>query len=174
MRLRDMMADRIALLSGLVSALALAGCAGDAARYPSLALREVEKRPFYTVPDAPPAAATAPQPADTAGIAALRQNAESAFAAFAQKQPAVSALVAQARGQRSDSAARARALAALADLTAQRSATFVPLGELDRIAAETAAQYGETAPITAAQAAVLALVERQDASLDALWGELGQ
>jgi alkylhydroperoxidase family enzyme len=113
-------------------------------------------------------------PLDTARIAALQQSAEDAFARFTRQQPAAAALVARARGQSAESDARARALVALADLTTFRSATFVPLGELDALAADAAADFGETAPIAAAQARVLAMIAQQDASLGAMWGELGQ
>ncbi len=174
------MRARFALFTGLVGALALAGCAGDGSRYPSLALREAERRTFVVAqaPDplapaqvAPPAVTT---PAELAQLGALRQAAESASAAFARKQPGAAALVARARGQGPDSTARAAALVALTDLATERSATFVPLGELDRLAAEAAGAYRETAAITTAQAAVAALVAKQDAALDALWRELGQ
>ncbi|MFN3990008.1 MAG: hypothetical protein ACK4IS_07100 [Erythrobacter sp.] len=158
----------------MLGALALAGCAGDASRYPSLALREVERRHFV-VPAAPaPPAAVVPGGAEMATIAALRASAESASAAFARKQGAAGALVARARGTGPDSPARGAALVALADLTAQRSATFVPLGELDRLAAEAASEYRDTAAIASAQAAVLALLAEQDTALDALWEELRQ
>lgn len=160
-------------VAGLASALALAGCASDGGPYPSLALREAEKRPLITA-TAPVVPAAPAQPADLARITALRQQAETAAAAFTKQQPATATLVARARGRGAESDARARALVALADLIALRSTTFMPLGELDRLAADAAATYGETAPITAAQAEVLALLERQDAALDALWRELGQ
>lgn len=164
---------RLVFSAGLAGSLALSGCASGAGPYPSLALRDAERRPY--VPASVPVTPVAPPtPADTTRIAALRQQAETAFDAFAQKQPGAANLVARARGQGMESDARARALVALADLTSLRSATFVPLGELDLLAAEAAAAYGETAPITAAQTAVLALVERQDAALGSLWGELGQ
>lgn len=164
---------RTTFLTILASAFALSACAGDSGRYPSLALRDVERRSFV-VADAPPAPAVPVVVAETSRIAALRASAESAHETFTRKQPGAAALVARARRQGPDSAGRAAALVALADLAAARSATFVPLSELDRINAEIAADYGETAPVVAAQAAVLALIEQQDASLDALWGELGQ
>jgi hypothetical protein len=165
---------RNTLLTGLIATLGLGACAGGDGRYPSLALREAERRPqVMNAPDAGPPAAAEPASVDGAQIAALRASAESAHAAFVKKQPAAATLVARARGGAADSSARSAALVALADLTAQRSATFVPLGELDRIAADTAAAYGDTAPARAAQAAVAALVAQQDASLDALWRDLG-
>jgi hypothetical protein len=168
------MGGRLALLTGLVGALAVAGCAGDAARYPSLALRDAERRTFVVPAPAQAESPAAADPAALARVSALQQSAESAFAAFAAKRPGAAALVARARREGPGSAARSAALVALGDLSAQRSATFVPLGELDRLAAATAAEYGDTAAITAAQTAVLALVEQQDAALGALWGELGQ
>lgn len=169
-----MMGGRLALLTGLAGALAVAGCAGDAARYPSLALREAERRTFVVPAPAPAHSPAAADPAALTQISALQQSAEAAFAAFAAKRPGAAALVARARREGPDSTARAAALVALGDLAAQRSATFVPLSELDRLAAATANEYGDTAAITAAQAAVLAMVEQQDAALGALWGELGQ
>lgn len=168
------MGGRFALLTGLVGALGVAGCAGGSAQYPSLALREAERRSFAVAQPPVAAAAAVPGTAELSQVAGLRQSAESAHASFARKQPAAAALVARARGQAADSSARAAALVALADLTAQRSATFVPLGELDRLAAQTAAEYGDTAAITTAQAAVAALIDSEDAALDALWRELGQ
>lgn len=150
----------------------LAACASTPSRYPSLALRDVER---HAIPVAGPSVAVAqPAPIDSARIAALQSSAEDAFARFTRQQPAAATLVARARGRGIESNARAQAVVALADLTALRSATFVPLGELDRLAAETAADYGETAGVAAAQAAVLALIAQQDAALRALWGELGQ
>jgi hypothetical protein len=163
----------VLLAMGMVSVCALGACAGDGGRYPSLALREAEKRTFVAA-DQPATTIPAAAPADTARIGALRASAESAHAAFANKERGAAELVARARRQGPDSTERAAALVALADLAAQRSATFVPLSELDRMGAASAADFGDTAPITAAQAAVLALVQQQDASLDALWGELGQ
>jgi hypothetical protein len=168
------MGGRLALLTGLVGALAVAGCAGDAARYPSLALREAERRTFVAPAPAPAETPAAPRTAALTQISALEQSAESAFAAFAAKRPGAAALVARARRDGPGTPAHSAALVALGDLSAQRSATFVPLGELDRLAAATSAEYGDTAAITAAQNAVLALVEQQDAALGALWGELGQ
>lgn len=155
-----------------LAAMSLAACAGSASRYPSLALRDVERQegaargPSIAVADA--------APIDQARITALEASAQSAFERFMRQQPDAAALVARARGQGAESDARGRALVALADLTALRSATFVPLGELDRIAADTAVDYGDTLPVAAAQAAVLALIAEQDRSLGELWGELGQ
>jgi hypothetical protein len=164
-------------VAALTGALAVAACAGGADRYPSLALRDFEKRTSaVAAPISPPAAPAAPSlpAAERARIAALVTRAEQSAAAFAKQQPESIALVRRARGQGGDSAARAAALVALADLTALRSATFVPLGELDLLAAEASANYGDTAPIAAAQTAVLAQIARQDAALSALWQELGQ
>lgn len=155
-----------------LAALSLAACAGSASRYPSLALRDVERQEGMA--RGPSIAVADPAPIDEARINALRTSAQTAFDRFVRQRPTAAALVARGRGQGSESDARGRAMVALADLTALRSATFVPLSELDRMAAETAIDYGNTAPVAAAQAAVLALIAEQDRSLGELWGELGQ
>ena len=160
-----------------MGALVVTACAGSADRYPSLALRDFERRSVVgAAPASPPAApAAAGLSADeSARIAALVTRAEQCEAAFARQQAGSAALVRRARGQGRDSAARATALVALADLTTLRSATFLPLGELDLLAAEAAANNRDTASIAAAQTAVLAQIARQDAALSALWQELGQ
>lgn len=155
-----------------LAALSLAACAGSASRYPSLALRDVEKQDGIARGPSIPVAE--PAPIDVSRINALRSDAQTAHDRFMRQRPNAAALVARGRGQATESDARGRALVAIADLTAIRSATFVPLSELDRMAADTAVDYGNTAPVAAAQAAVLAMIAEQDRSLGELWGALGQ
>jgi hypothetical protein len=171
--IRDYMRVHLASLAGLMMAVGLAGCAGGSGRYPSLALRDFETRPFTaaasTVPPLPE-----PRPVDSARVAAIRAAAQTSFAEFSRQEPGAATLVGQARGQPLEADARARALVALADLSSRRSATVVPLGELDLLAADTAIEFGTMQEIEAARSDVLTMLEQQDRALSALWTEMGQ
>jgi len=160
---------------GLLMATGLAGCAGAGSRYPSLALRDFETRPFAAA--AAPSQTSplpAPRPVDLTRVAAIRDEARGTLAGFTRQQAGTATLVGRARGQSPDSEARGRALVALADLASRRSATFVHLGDLDLLAADAAIDFGMTKEIEAARAEVLGMVEQQDRALAALWTEMGQ
>jgi hypothetical protein len=171
---RDIMRRQVASLTGLLMAVCLTGCASTAGRYPSLALRDFETRPQ----EASAAGAIAPQPlpppVDPARIAAIRSAAQTAFGGFTRQQDDTAAMVSRARGQSIETDARSRALAALAELSSLRSATFVQLGDLDLLAANTAIEFGVTEDIDAARREVLAMVDQQDKVLGTLWLEMGQ
>jgi hypothetical protein len=122
---------------------------------------EQRARPAPGDPVAPPAR-----------IAALVADADAAFTRFDQRRDTVAALVTAAAGRAIDSPPRARALTALSDLSSLRSATAVPLGDLDVLAAEAATTFAPTDRIDEARVAVRALVERQDAVLAELWAEM--
>lgn len=154
------------LTSGLIAALS--ACAGGDGRYPSLALR-----PFETTTAA---ASAAPEPAEpirpvasSAAIAALRDKADSAHAAFIRQQPATERLARAAAVQPGESTARAAALVAMADLSAQRGAVAIVLADLDLLAADAATTFAPAAEIEVARAAVLALIASEDAALAQLW-----
>jgi hypothetical protein len=164
----------IVSLAALMAA-GLAGCVGAESRYPSLALRDFETSPLAAAATASGAVPLPePRPVDTARIAALRAAAETSSAEFSRREPSAATLVARARGQSAESDARARALVALADLSSRRSATFLHLGDLDLLAADTAIDFGWTQNIEAARSDVLTMVEQQDRALSALWTEMGQ
>ncbi|MEQ8410898.1 MAG: hypothetical protein RIB52_05030 [Erythrobacter sp.] len=169
------------LLAAPLAALLLSACAGGSGDYPSLAIRDVERQYGRFVPSEgtpPPTTAPAPPPApvapvaDPQRIAALVAAADASFGTFAAREDRVSALVAAAAGRAIDSDARAEALIALSDLSALRSATAMPLGDLDLLAAEAATTFAPTADIDQARTRVLTLVERQDAVLAELWAEM--
>ncbi len=168
------MCGRIASWAGTILAAGIiAGCAGSADRYPSLALRAAETRPGAAAalePQRP--AAPEPAPTDPARLAALRSAAQGADARFARQQTGTAALVTRARGQPIESDARARAVVALAELSSLRSATFGPLGDLDLLAADRAAALARSDAIDTLRSEVLAMIARQDAILSALWTEL--
>ncbi|MEE4337209.1 hypothetical protein [Erythrobacter sp.] len=167
-----------ALFAGACLVASLAGCAGAGGDYPSLAIRDVERQygRFLPTEGNTPEAAPATEPVAAVAtqdtIAALVAEAQGSFARFETREDGVAARVGAARGSGSDSDARAAALTALSDLSALRSATAIPLGDLDLLAAEAATTFAPTDDIDTARTLVLALVERQDAVLAELWAEM--
>lgn len=174
------MTPRPRLLAAPVVAALMTACSGASGDYPSLAIRDVEREYGRFLPTegapAPAAPAARPAPGDPvappARIAALVADADAAFTRFDQRRDTVAALVTAAAGRAVDSPPRARALTALSDLSSLRSATAVPLGDLDVLAAEAATTFAPTDRIDEARVAVRALVERQDAVLAELWAEM--
>jgi len=162
------------LLAGSLAA----GCAGGSGDYPSLAVRDVERQYGRFLPGE---ADTPSQPAQPAPIrpgaapetlAALLADAQASFARFEARESAVAAEVAAARGGGIDSDARAAAITSLSQLSSLRSATAVPLGDLDLLAAKAATTFAGSEEIEETRARVAALVERQDAVLERLWAEM--
>ena len=151
----------------------LAGCASSSDRFPSLALRDFETRP-YEVPvqaglnDSPHPSATP----DSSRITAITSAAEVSFEKFSSQQLSVSRLVSSARGQGLESSARGRALAALADLTSLRSSTELHLADLDLLMADANTSFARSDEVSAARALVLDLVTREDTVLNDLWAEM--
>lgn len=150
---------------------ALAGCAANNERYPSLALR-----PFETgavpVAAAQPAAPIRPViSAETLG--ALRSKAMAAHSAFLSRETAAAPIIRAGMGRSIESNARAAALVALAELSSQRGATSAVLADLDQLAVDAATALATDPAITAAQTDVAALLARQDDGIARLWEKLG-
>lgn len=147
--------------------VALAACAGDNGRYPSLGLR-----PFETAPPVPPKAEE-PVPIratiDPTRLAGLRDRAMAAHAAFSAQERAAAPLARAAVGQTMESNARAAALVALADLRSKRGATAGVLADLDLLNAEAATALSPDPGLAAVRSEVLALVVREDEALAQLW-----
>ncbi|MGY6552592.1 MAG: hypothetical protein ACXIT4_11995 [Erythrobacter sp.] len=161
----------------ITALLALTGCVDASSRYPSLALRDFETRPFgpaatSSEPAADAAVTAPPAVIDRAGIMAILAAAQDSSARFAAQQPAAQRMVANARGRSVESDAQARAIVALADLSSLRSRTLVQLGELDMLIAASANMFAPTADIEAARSDVLAMIEQQNAVMTALWAEM--
>jgi hypothetical protein len=151
-------------------ALPLAACSSPT-RYPSLAIRDVE-RPSGTATPAPPdpyvPPATPPQTLDRLGrLAAEAETAHHAFLAAADK---ARAPVAAAAETAEGSAQWAAAEIALANLEAARSQTMVPLAELDRLYVDAEHDAADLTRISAARDQVNALVESEDRTLAELRG----
>jgi len=139
--------------------------------------------PAAALPDAAAGpAAVAPQlplPADLAGrLASLENQARAAHADFAVRRARTAGLVGSAAGAARDSDAWSAASLALADLSAARSQTAVPLADLDEL--YTAAMVngqrvdgGDGNAIAAVRDQVTAWVADEDAVLAGLVGRLG-
>jgi hypothetical protein len=154
---------------GLVAGLS--ACAGDAGRYPSLALRpfEINGAPA----PAPPAPTPIRSPEQVADLAALVRRADAAHTEFARAQTLAQPLARAARGLSPESDARASALVAMADLTVKRGATSAVLADLDAIAIDTATKLAPDPATEAARAKVAALLASEDAELAQLWEAMG-
>lgn len=155
---------------GLVAALS--ACASTEGRYPSLALR-----PFETgaVPVSPAPDVTAPiRPAiSPAALAALRDRALSAHAAFEAQEGTAASLARAASGQSVETNARGAALVALADLSSKRGATSAVLADLDLLHAEAATALAPAPALAAVQTEIAALLAREDAAIARLWETMG-
>lgn len=154
-----------AAIAGL--ALSLSACAGGDGRYPSLALRPFETAPVAETPQPPPPIRP---PFDPVRLAALRDRATAAHAAFESQQRIAAPLARAAVGQSMESNARAAALVALADLRSKRGATAAVLADLDLLTAEAATALAPDPALTAVQSDVTALLVREDEALAQLWG----
>ncbi|WP_133365478.1 hypothetical protein [Qipengyuania sediminis] len=160
---------RVAPLSALTAVL-VSGCAANADRYPSLAVRDVERAQGRFEPIAVPPIAV-PEVAVPAGgplpqrLAALTAQAEGAHRRFTAAAPRAGRLAAAARGGAVGSKAWADAQVALADLDAARSLAAVALADLDTLAVAATVQAEDRAAIEAAHAQVLALLREEDAVL---------
>lgn len=154
--------------------LALPACAGGNDRYPSLALRSFETEAGRAAAAPQPTAPAAIRPViSPAALAALRDKALGAHAAFLSQEPTTERLARAAAGQSIETDARAAALVAMADLSAKRGATSAVLADLDLLAVDAAAGLAPDAALYAAQTEVAALLAREDAAIARLWEAMG-
>lgn len=153
-------------------ALALGGCAGNADRYPSLAIRDAERAAGTFTPAEP----TEPAPTytvDRSEIGNAIQRARASHEQFLAQRDSSSGIIRSAAGRGPESDLRSRALVALADLTTLRSATAIALADLDRLEVESATVFGPTEDIRTAQEYVARLVGEQDAEINSLASVMG-
>jgi hypothetical protein len=152
-------------------AVSAAACAGDAGRYPSLALRSFETG--ETTAPAPPAPAPIRTPEQDAALAALIRRADAAHADFVSQQARTEPLARAARGLPVESDVRARALVAMADLASKRGATSAVLADLDALAVGDATRLESDPAVEAARTRIAALVASEDAGIAQLWEAMG-
>lgn len=161
----------LALLPGL------AACATASDRYPSLAIRDVERAQgrFEPMPATPlevpriPAAA-AESLADR--LVALGAAATASHRAFLASASAATRLANAAADAEIGSDSWASAQIALADLDSARSSTAIALGELDRLMVGTAIQGEDVAAIELVRQQVLAQIGEEDQTLARLRAKL--
>lgn len=154
----------------LAAPLALGACATPGDKYPSLAIRDVERAQgqFEPTPATPldvpeiPAAASGPL---APRLAMLAEAAAASHRAFLASSPKATRLANAAAGAAIGSTAWASAQVALADLDSARSATAIALGDLDALMVGTAIQGQDVSAIEAVRQQVLAQVGAEDETL---------
>jgi len=158
-------ASPFALVALIPVAAFLPGCVGgDSERYPSLAIRDVERIDRELEP-APPLTPPGDPVASASELDGIVANARKYVDRFETAWPTALRLARQAGSAGPESEIRARALIALADLTSLHGRTAMTLGELDRLEAEAAVTLAPVEPIRTAQAQVAEWVRAQDDAL---------
>ncbi len=154
----------------LVLAALVAGCASDG-RYPSLALRDAERAEGSFEPVTTDIQAPRPAPLATAAenrLGGLVATARESHAAFRAAVPSARRAVAAGANGGVTSDAWAAAQVALADLDSKRSATSVPLGDLDILYVDSTLAFQEIEQVAQARDIVIALVAEEDRILQDL------
>lgn len=167
-------------LAALGVALLLGGCLEPMAGRPSLERRDVELRDRQAEAKAPPpAGATTADPALARDLAAMLTRAEKAEADFALARASAEQSVSAASGAAVGSEAWSVAQTRISQLDAPRRELTQLLGDLEtlyvaRLEQEASGTLiaGGSAQIDQARTGVLALVERQDAAINALKSSL--
>lgn len=145
----------------------LAGCASASGDYPSLGVRDAERRTGVMAPAEPePVAQLSPEAAES--VAALVARARAANADYLAKLPAARSAVRAASGAALGSEGWAVASVAIAALETERSRTMIALADLDRLYVAVAIEGGAMELLAAAQSEVAALAEAQTAGIDDL------
>ncbi len=155
---------------------ALAGCAGSGSgsgKYPSLAIRDIERvqgtfEPVGAEQLDVPKVEVAYSGSLQDRLSALVGQAEDAHRVFNAAVPVAEQLANAANDAEIGSDAWASAQVALAGLDSARSDVAVALGELDILHAARAVQAEDVGAIDAARGKVLALVTIEDATLERL------
>ena len=154
----------------LAASLALAACATPSDKYPSLAIRDVERAQgqFEPTPATPldvPEVPTAGSGSLTEQLAALGAAATASHQAFLASASRATRLAEAAAGAPIGSDAWASAQVALADLDSARSNTAIALGDLDALMVGTVIQAEDVSAIEVVRQQVLAQVGDEDDTL---------
>jgi hypothetical protein len=156
----------------LIAAFALAGCGDGGGRFPSLAQRPAERQ--FTESAAapapkPPQGPFEADPATLKHIDSLHRDAAEAAATFATRADEAARLTGAARGTGVGSEAWAAATVAMAALDSARSATALPLADLDALMVHTAILAADSGK--PGDAADYAAISTTDASVAAMLAE---
>lgn len=151
----------------LVTLLALGACTTSGDRYPSLAIRDVERaegrfEPAASIPLAVPEVAIPAGGPLADRLASLGASADAAHRAFLASASTAERRANAAAGAAVGSNVWATAQVALADLDSARSATAIALGDLDTLMVANAVQAQDVSAIEAVRQQVLAQVGEQD------------
>lgn len=163
---------RVLLLAAVIPAMA--ACAANDGRYPSLQMRPAERVAGTFEPATPPPA-PAPMAEGTLGrLGDLEAAARTAHARFAAQAPEARSLVLAGRGADVTDNRWGAAQIALADLDGIRSETAIALGDIDLMFVDATLTNTERAAIERTRSAIVALVAEEDGVLANLRGEAGQ
>jgi hypothetical protein len=159
-----------ALAAACLLGSCLAACATPSDKYPSLAIRDVERAQGQFEP-APRAPLDVPEiPSSTTGplgerLAALGAAAAASHRAFTASAGRATRLANAAAGAAIGSDAWASAQVALSDLDSARSTTAIALAELDTLMVSAAIQAQDVSAIELVRQQVLAQVGEEDETL---------
>jgi hypothetical protein len=155
-------------------ALALPACTRDQGEFPSLARRPAERlnTPMPEPAPSPDPTQAAPDPALLERIAALEAKARTAHERFTSRSGSARALVAAAAGAPVASENWSVATVALSELEAVRSEAMIALADLDALYARAVVEGTDSAALSKAREAVVALVGEEDRVLGELQGRL--
>lgn len=148
----------------------LAACATASDKYPSLAIRDVERAQgqFESAPGAPLDVPQVTSPVTgplTERLAALGSQAEAAHRAFLASTPRAERAASAAFGDAIGTTAWANAQVALADLDSARSQTAIALADLDTLMVSSAVQAEDVSAIEVVRQQVIAQVTEEDETL---------
>lgn len=157
-------------LIALAALPCLAACATASDRYPSLAIRDVERAEgrFEAAPASPLAVPEVAVP--TTGslsdrLAALGTQASRAHQSFLASAPRAERAAAAAAGDAIGTSAWATAQVALSDLDSARSQTAIALADLDTLMVSQAVQAEDVSAIEVVRQQVIAQVSEEDEML---------
>ncbi|WP_336986989.1 hypothetical protein [Altererythrobacter aquiaggeris] len=155
----------------------MTACSGDQSRYPSLAIRDVERVGGAFGPASGPTDITpAEQPgAETLDrLEGLRESAIAIHREFVAARPVTARTVTSARSADVASDRWASAQVALSDLESIRSRAAVALADIDLLYVDATTDGRQLDRISQARADVLALIDDEDAALGVLRAQMAR
>lgn len=155
----------------------LTGCAATSDRYPSLAIRDVERAQGHFTPVPGPVqmpeipAVPVPVDGDLATqLTQIDRRAEQSHQAFLAGVPSASRLASRASGAKIGSDAWASAQIALAGLDSARSDTAIALADLDTVQIARTIASEDAGAVDQIRDKILTLISQEDAKLAQLRG----
>lgn len=160
--------------SSIALILTLGACASSADRYPSLAIRDIERiygsaQPVEPAPPPPPVEAS---PELTQRLSQLQGEAARAHQAFLSALPRTRSLVNAARGSAVASDSWVAAQTSVSSLESSRNRIMLAMADLDKLLLQAEIEGGAREAVAQAQASVNGMVEEEDAVLEQLIGSL--